>query len=74
METKAELMAWVAAHTRPFQPRQIGCACGCESRLPWVDDPECVRHWPTPPDPLCEACGTVLDPDGTCYPCSSRLF
>lgn len=23
-----------------------GCPCGCRTRLPWIDDPECVRHQP----------------------------
>jgi hypothetical protein len=26
----------------------IGCPCGCESRPPYVDDPDCVRRLPTP--------------------------
>lgn len=23
-----------------------GCPCGCETRPPWIDDPDCVRHEP----------------------------
>jgi hypothetical protein len=26
----------------------IGCPCGCRTRLPWVDDPDCLRHRPLP--------------------------
>ena len=35
---------------RPAQRwrQRIGCPCGCESRLPFVDDPDCVRRLPTP--------------------------
>ena len=25
-----------------------GCPCGCRTRLPWIDDPLCVRHRPLP--------------------------
>ncbi len=24
------------------------CPCGCRTRLPWVDDPDCIRHRPLP--------------------------
>lgn len=23
---------------------RLGCPCGCTSKPPWVDDPDCVRH------------------------------
>lgn len=26
-----------------------GCPCGCMTRLPWVDDPDCARHLPIGP-------------------------
>ena len=30
--------------------RQLsGCPCGCRTRPPWGDDPDCVRHQPLPP-------------------------
>jgi hypothetical protein len=25
-----------------------GCPCGCRTRLPWIDDPDCIRHQPLP--------------------------
>lgn len=25
-----------------------GCPCGCTTKLPWIDDPDCVRHLPLP--------------------------
>lgn len=25
-----------------------GCPCGCRTRLPYADDPDCVRHLPVP--------------------------
>ena len=25
-----------------------GCACGCLTRLPYFDDPDCARHRPPP--------------------------
>jgi hypothetical protein len=25
-----------------------GCPCGCMTRLPWLDDPGCIRHRPLP--------------------------
>ena len=30
-------------------PLPTGCPCGCRTRLPWIDDPDCIRHLPTPP-------------------------
>lgn len=27
-------------------PPLTGCPCGCRTRLPWLDDPDCVRHQP----------------------------
>jgi hypothetical protein len=34
-------------HVEPSVPRRSpGCPCGCRTRLPWIDDPECVRHQP----------------------------
>jgi hypothetical protein len=29
--------------------RRAGCPCGCATRLPWTDDPGCIRHKPLPP-------------------------
>jgi len=29
--------------------RRGGCPCGCRSRLPWLDDEDCIRHRPLPP-------------------------
>lgn len=29
-------------------PPRTGCPCGCRTRLPWLDDPECIRHQPMP--------------------------
>ena len=29
-----------------FSHRITGCPCGCRTRLPWLDDPDCVRHQP----------------------------
>lgn len=26
--------------------RDRGCPCGCTTRPPWIDDPECIRHAP----------------------------
>ncbi len=26
--------------------RVADCPCGCRTRLPWVDDPGCIRHRP----------------------------
>ena len=26
-----------------------GCPCGCRTKLPWIDDPDCIRHQPTGP-------------------------
>ena len=31
------------------QQLPTGCPCGCRTRLPWFDDPDCIRHQPTPP-------------------------
>jgi hypothetical protein len=28
-----------------------GCPCGCRTRLPWLDDPQCARHRPVTADP-----------------------
>jgi hypothetical protein len=28
--------------------RLTGCPCGCLTKLPWFDDPDCVRHQPDP--------------------------
>jgi len=25
-----------------------GCPCGCSTRLPFSDDPDCIRHQPLP--------------------------
>src|SRR5215469_3482127 len=33
-----------AGGIRPWR----GCPCGCMSRLPWLDDPDCIRHRPLP--------------------------
>lgn len=30
---------------RPWR-RMTGCPCGCMTRLPWLDDPDCIRHRP----------------------------
>ena len=31
------------------QPGPVtGCPCGCMTRLPWIDDPDCARHRPAP--------------------------
>ncbi len=30
------------------RPADIGCPCGCVTRLPWLDDEDCVRHLPLP--------------------------
>lgn len=40
-ETRAS--GYVASKVPRWSP---GCPCGCRTRLPWVDDPECVRHQP----------------------------
>ena len=52
----------------------IGCPCGCATKLPWIIDPDCVRYWPVREDPVCLACGTLLDPDGTCFACGGLGF
>jgi len=46
-------------HPGRRQPRQTttatitrwpaGCPCGCRTRLPWLDDPDCIRNRPLPP-------------------------
>jgi len=28
--------------------RPTGCPCGCMTKLPYFDDPDCVRHQPAP--------------------------
>ncbi len=25
-----------------------GCPCGCMTKLPWLDDPRCIRNQPVP--------------------------
>lgn len=50
-----------------------GCPCGCMTKLPWLDDPDCARHqpagepadWPDPapghdPVPLARAIAELL--------------
>lgn len=27
---------------------QRGCPCGCLTKLPYFDDPDCIRHQPMP--------------------------
>lgn len=29
-------------------PRLSGCPCGCLTKLPYLDDPGCIRHRPLP--------------------------
>lgn len=29
-----------------------GCPCGCLTKLPWFDDPDCIRNRRPPPPPV----------------------
>ena len=29
--------------------RWLNCPCGCQTRLPFIDDPRCIRYRPMPP-------------------------
>jgi hypothetical protein len=44
-----------------------GCVCGCETRLPWYDDPACIRHRPLPDVGPC--CRAEFDGQGRLRPC-----
>jgi hypothetical protein len=48
--TKAarDIKAPAGCSTHPtVQPAAVtGCPCGCRTWLPWIDDPECLRHRP----------------------------
>jgi hypothetical protein len=39
-----------------------GCRCGCLTRLPWFDDPDCARHRPAPAHETC--CNGEFGPAG----------
>lgn len=64
-----------AAVTAPA-PRWTGCPCGCLTKLPWFDDPDCVRHLPTP-EPRdyggydAAALGLATHDRERCEPCSA---
>ncbi len=30
------------------RPSVTWCPCGCLTKLPWYDDPDCIRHKPLP--------------------------
>jgi hypothetical protein len=54
----------------------LGCPCGCRTRLPWIDDPDCIRHKPTPPAadwPAYDVRDLGLDPHdrATCGRCQA---
>lgn len=68
-EAREFVMAWARARRRVIPAPAIGCPCGCMTKRPYLIDPDCTAAWPTPPGPLCAACGALLDPDGTCFAC-----
>ncbi len=49
-----------------------GCPCGCMTKRPYLLDPDCTAVWPIRDDPVCGGCGTLLDPDGTCFTCAAE--
>lgn len=74
METKAELLEWARSRRRVIPPLAPGCPCGCMTKRPYLIDPACTAVWPVRDDPVCGACGTLLDPGGSCYECPRRAL
>lgn len=62
----------------PVEPHHLnpltGCPCGCMTKLPWLDDPDCSRHkLVAPPRPAGEydvlVLGLVPHDRTTCPQC-----
>ena len=70
MSAQDLVMAWARVRLRKIPKPALGCPCGCMTKRPYLADPDCMlTAWPVREDPVCPACLTALDPDGTCFTC-----